>query len=297
MADAPDHGPAVDPDGGSVRLRLDLGYDGTDFRGWAVQPGLRTVAGVVGDALATVLRTDPDRVMRTLAVAGRTDAGVHAAAQVAHLDVGRDVLQRAGGVVGVTRRLRGMLAPDVRVAAVTEAPPGFEARYSALRRHYRYRVCDHPAGPYPLRRRDTLAHPLPLDPAGMTAASERLLGLQDFAAFCRRRDGATTIRTLLAFDWVREDDGTVVASISADAFCHSMVRALVGAVLPVGDGRRATGWPREVLRAGVRDPRVTVAAAHGLTLVGVDYPDAAGLAVRAAEARARRDGRPVSRRT
>lgn len=296
MSAEPHHGPAVEPDGGSVRLRLDLAYDGTDFKGWAVQPGLRTVAGVVGDALATVLRTDPDRVMRTLAVAGRTDAGVHAAGQVAHLDVGRGVLARAGGPVGVTRRLRGMLAPDVRVASVIEAPDGFEARFSALRRHYRYRVCDHPAGPDPVRRRDTLAHPRALDLAAMNAASEQLVGLRDFAAFCRRREGATTTRTLLVYRWSREDDGTVVATVSADAFCHSMVRSVVGAVLPVGDGRLGTGWPREVLRGGRRDARVTVAAAHGLTLLAVDYPDAEGLAVRARESRVRRDGAGHRRR-
>lgn len=284
------HGPAVGTDGGFVRLRLDLGYDGTDFKGWARQPGLRTVAGVVGDALATVLRTDPDRVMRTLAVAGRTDAGVHAVGQVAHLDVGRDVLARAGGPVGVTRRLRGMLAGDVRVASVTEAAEGFEARFSALRRHYRYRVCDHPAGPEPVRRRDTLAHPRTLDLAAMNQASASLVGLHDFASYCRRREGATTTRTLLRYDWTREDDGTVVAAVSADAFCHSMVRSIVGAVLPVGDGRSDPGWPSEVLRGVRRDARVTVAAAHGLTLLSVDYPDAHGLAVRARESRVRRDG-------
>ena len=288
MTHLPDHGPAVDTDGGSVRLRLDLGYDGTDFRGWAVQPGLRTVAGVVGDALATVLRIDPDRVMRTLVVAGRTDAGVHATAQVAHLDVPAGGLARAGGPGGVTRRLRGMLSPDVRVVSVTVAPDGFQARFSALRRHYVYRVDDSDAGPDPLHRRDTLAHPRPLDEAALQGAADRLLGLHDFAAFCRLRQGATTVRTLLAFRWARDADGTVVAGVSADAFCHSMVRALVGSVLPVGDGRRGPGFPVEVMEGRARDPRVTVAPAHGLCLVGVDYPDADGLAVRALESRVRR---------
>ncbi len=288
MTDPHDHGPAVDPDGGSVRLRLDLGYDGTGFRGWAVQPGQRTVAGVLEQAVATVLRTDVPRVRSGLVVAGRTDAGVHAGAQCAHLDVDRGSLDRAGGPAGLTRRLRGLLAPEVRVRAVTVAPPGFHARYSALRRHYRYRVCDDPAGPDPLRRHDTLAHPRPLDLDAMDEASARLLGLQDFAAFCRRREGATTVRTLLSFGWSREADGTVVAALSADAFCHSMVRALVGAVLPVGDGRAGPGFPLEVLTARRRDPRVTVAGAHGLTLVGVDYPDDDGLAARARESRATR---------
>lgn len=285
-----DHGPAVDTDGGSVRLRLDLAYDGTGFRGWAVQPGQRTVAGELEAALATVLRTQVPRIRSGLIVAGRTDAGVHASAQCAHVDVDRESVARAGGLVGVVRRLRGLLAPEVRVTSVREAPPGFDARFSALRRHYRYRVCDDPAGPDPLRRHDTLAHPRTLDLGAMDGASGRLLGLQDFAAFCRRRDGATTVRTLLSFGWSREPDGTVVASVAADAFCHSMVRALVGAVLPVGDGRAGPGFPLEVLTARVRDPRVTVAGAHGLTLVGVDYPDDDdGLAARVLEARARRD--------
>lgn len=289
MSTTPDHGPAVDTDGGSVRLRLDLSYDGTDFRGWAVQPGLRTVAGVLGHALATVLRTDEDAVMRRMVVAGRTDAGVHATAQVAHLDVDRARFERAGGTVGVTRRLRGMLAGDIRIGAVTVAPPGFEARFSALRRHYRYRVDDSPAGPDPLRRRDTLAHPRPLELELLREGSAGLLGLNDFAAFCRRREGATTVRTLLSYDWTRQADGTLVAAVSADAFCHSMVRSLVGSVLPVGDRRRGPGFPREVMLGRVRDPRVTVAAAHGLTLVGVDYPDDAGLVARARESRARRE--------
>ena len=281
-------GPAVDTDGGSGRLRLDLAYDGTGFRGWAVQPGQRTVAGELEAAVATVLRIPVPRVRSGLVVAGRTDAGVHASAQCAHLDVDRESLDRAGGTVGLTRRLRSLLAPEVRVGSVTEAPPGFDARFSALRRHYRYRVCDHPAGPDPLRRHDTLAHPRPLDLDAMSEASRRLLGLRDYAAFCRRREGATTVRTLLSYRWGREADGTVVAALSADAFCHSMVRALVGAVLPVGDGRVGLGFPLEVLTARVRDPRVTVAAARGLTLVGVDYPDDEGLAARARESRARR---------
>lgn len=289
MTHQPHHGPAVGTDGGSVRLRLDLAYDGGGFRGWAVQPGQRTVAGLLEESLATVLRTDVPRVRSGLVVAGRTDAGVHATAQCVHVDVDQESLARAGGTVGTTRRLRSLLAPEVRLTALAPAPPGFDARFSALRRHYRYRVCDDPAGPDPLRRHDTLAHPRPLDTGLLAAASQQLLGLQDFAAFCRRREGATTVRTLLSFGWSREPDGTVVAAVSADAFCHSMVRALVGAVLPVGDGRTGAGFPLEVLLARRRDPRVTVAAAHGLTLVAVDYPDDAGLAARAVESRARRD--------
>jgi tRNA pseudouridine38-40 synthase len=276
-----------------VRLRLDLGYDGTGFHGWAAQPGLRTVAGALVEVLARVLRADPDAVLRGLVVAGRTDAGVHATAQVAHLDVEGAALEAAGGTTGLTRRLRGMLPPDVRLGDLAVAPEGFDARFSALRRHYRYRVCDDPAGPDPLRRHDTLAHPRPsdrpLDVAAMARAAGGLVGLHDFAAFCRRREGATTVRTLLAYTWVREPDRTCVAHVSADAFCHSMVRALVGALLPVGDGRRDVDWPAQVLHGRVRDPGVAVVGPHGLTLVGVDYPEADGLAERARQARARRD--------
>ena len=147
------------------------------------------------------------------------------------------------------------------------------------------------AGPDPLRRHDVLNHRRPLDVEAMGSASAKLLGLHDFAAFCRLRNGATTVRTLLQFSWRRHDageadPGLVVATVAADAFCHSMVRALVGAVLPVGDLRRAADWPARVLAARVRDSGVTVAAARGLTLERVDYPPDDQLAVRARAARA-----------
>jgi tRNA pseudouridine38-40 synthase len=280
-------------DGGLVRLRLDLGYDGTDFAGWAAQPGLRTVEATLAEALGRVLRLAALRLAGPrLVVAGRTDAGVHATGQVAHVDVpalaweafpGRSA---RGPAEHLLVRLAGVLPPDVRVHGVRLAPPGFDARFSARRRRYAYRVSDHPAGVPPLRRRDVLRHPRALDAAAMTAAAGLLVGLHDFAAFCKRRDGATTIRTLLTYRWEREDDGLLVATVVADAFCHSMVRALVGAVLPVGEGRRPPEWPRAVLTRAVRDPGVTVAAAHGLVLAEVDYPDDAGLAERAALARA-----------
>lgn len=255
-----------------------------------MQPGLRTVAGVLGDALATLLRVPPDTL--GLVVAGRTDAGVHATGQVAHVDVpveawtalpGRGDLPPSAALV---RRLGGLLPPDVRVHAAAPAAAGFDARFAALRRRYAYRVCDDPAGVPPLRRHDVLAHRRPLDVAAMDDAAGRLVGLHDFAAFCRRREGATTVRTLLEYSWSRDADGFAVARVVADAFCHSMVRALVGALLPVGDGRRDVAWPATVLAAGVRDPAVAVVPPHGLTLVEVVYPDDAGLAARAAQARA-----------
>ena len=278
-------------DGGLVRVRLDLGYDGTAFAGWAEQPGLRTVQGVLTAALARVLRLDP---APRLVVAGRTDAGVHARGQVVHVDVprtawdgvpGRSVAEPPAALV---RRLAGVLPADVRVHGARLAPAGFDARFGALRRRYAYRVSDDPAGAPPLRRLDVLAHRRPLDVAAMDEAASRLVGLNDFAAYCRPRDGATTGRTLLRYGWRRDegDDGRVVADVQADAFCHSMVRALVGAVLAVGEGRHPVAWPAEVLTAGVRDPAVTVVGPHGLCLEEVVYPPDADLAARAREARA-----------
>ena len=142
----------------------------------------------------------------------------------------------------------------------------------------------------PLRRHDTLAYPRTLDLGAMNAAAAQLLGEHDFAAFCRQREGATTVRGLLAFDWARADDGVAVARVEADAFCHSMVRSLVGALLAVGDGRRPVDWPSSVLATGVRDPAVMVVAAHGLTLEEVRYPPDDRLAERDRQTRRRRDG-------
>jgi tRNA pseudouridine38-40 synthase len=271
-------------------VRLDLEYDGTDFSGWAEQPGRRTVAGVLREALATVLRT-PARDLG-LVVAGRTDAGVHATGQVCHLDVpagahaalpGRSDLSPEAALL---RRLRAVLPPDLRVRSVQPAPAGFDARFSALCRRYAYRLCDDPAGVPPLLRRQVAATSRTLDVPAMTRASRALVGLHDFAPFCRRREGATTIRTLLEYSWARDADGLVVARVVADAFCHSMVRALVGGAIAVGEGRRPVGWLADVLSSGVRDPRVVVAPAHGLVLEEVVYPPDTVLAERAATARA-----------
>jgi tRNA pseudouridine38-40 synthase len=218
-----------------------------------------------------------------LTVAGRTDAGVHARGQVVHSDVPADlwapVAQRA------VARLAGVLPADVRVHAACVAPDGFDARFSALWRRYSYRVCDDPARADPLRRHETLWFFRPLDVAAMNEAARSCLGEHDFAAFCRRRPGATTIRTLRRLDWQRGGDGIAVATVVADAFCHNMVRALVGALLAVGEGRRPPGWPAAVLAAAARDPAVRVVPPHGLCLEEVGYPPAAGLAARAADTR------------
>jgi tRNA pseudouridine38-40 synthase len=263
-------------DAAVCRLRLDLGYDGAEFSGWARQPGRRTIQQVAEEALGHLLRL---AAPVSLTVAGRTDAGVHARGQVAHVDV--PAVAWAVAAPAALRRLRGLLPPDVRVSGIGIAPPGFDARFSALCRRYSYRVCDDPVGPDPLRRHDTLAYRRPLDVAAMNEAAALLLGEHDFAAFCRRREGASTIRELLDLSWARAEPGVLAGRVVADAFCHSMVRALTGALLKVGDGTRPPGWPAQVLRAGTRDPAVPVVPPHGLCLEEVRYPEPAQLAGRA----------------
>ncbi|MBX6387587.1 MAG: tRNA pseudouridine(38-40) synthase TruA [Frankia sp.] len=283
MAQATRHADADDD--GLQRLRIDLAYDGTQFAGWARQPGQRTVQGEVEDALMRVARLPAVR----LTVAGRTDAGVHAVGQVAHVDLPAEV-----PLGGLARRLNGVLDRAIRITGIAPAPPGFDARFSALSRRYAYRISDAPYGADPLRRHDTLAWPRPLDADAMRRAALPLLGEHDFAAFCRRREGATTIRTLLRLDVARQPDGVIVADVEADAFCHSMVRALVGALVAVGEGRRSTDWPAEVMARAVRDPAVTVLPPYGLTLVEVRYPPEAGLAARAEVTRAVRTSPTLS---
>lgn len=274
-----------------MRIRLDCAYDGTDFSGWAAQPGRRTVEGELSAALTTVLRA-PEPV--SLTVAGRTDAGVHARGQVAHVDIDPDLYAVVPGrsdrspEAALAARLRGVLPPDLVLRAVSVAPAGFDARFSAIWRRYRYRLCDEPGALDPLRRRDTVVVRGRLDVSRMNEAAAMLLGLNDFAPFCKKREGATTIRTLTAYEWERLPDGTVEGTVIADAFCHSMVRALVGCVVPVGERRVEPDFAGEVLRGGVRDPRVKVMPAHGLSLEEVGYPPDAELAARADQARATR---------
>jgi tRNA pseudouridine38-40 synthase len=272
----------------TLRLRVDLAYDGSAFSGWAAQPGLRTVEEELSTAWGTILRTGAPR----LTVGGRTDAGVHARGSVAHLDVPGGAWVALGGRGGrpperaAVARLGGVLPPDIVVRSVQPAPEGFDARFSALDRRYTYRLCDDPPRRDPLRRHDTVRHRRSLDVTAMDTAAGSLLGLHDFAAFCRPRAGATTVRTLLGYAWHREPDGTLVGTVVADAFCHSMVRALVGAAVVVGEGRQDPGWPARVRAAGVRDPRVPVMPAHGLTLEEIRYPPDEQVAARALQARA-----------
>ncbi|AKH84316.1 pseudouridine synthase [Streptomyces sp. CNQ-509] len=264
---------------GCVRVRLDLSYDGSGFSGWARQrEGQRTVQEELETALRVVLRAPAPY---ELTVAGRTDAGVHARGQVAHVDLPEPVWAAQGerGEL-LLRRLAGRLPHDVRVWRVTAAPPHFNARFSAIWRRYAYRVGDDPGGVDPLLRGHVLWHNRPLDAAAMNAAAELLLGEHDFAAFCKRREGATTIRRLLDLRWSRRADGVLEATVKADAFCHNMVRALVGAMLFVGDGHREPEWVGRVLGAAVRDSAVQVVRPHGLTLEEVGYPADEALAAR-----------------
>jgi tRNA pseudouridine38-40 synthase len=222
-----------------------------------------------------------------LTVAGRTDAGVHARGQVAHTDLPEDAW--AAGADAALRRLARALPPDLRVHAIRPAPDGFDARFSALWRRYSYRICDEPAAADPLRRHDTLWHARRLDLTAMNAAAAELLGEHDFAAFCRRREGATTVRALRRLDWQRDAEGVAVGCVVADAFCHNMVRALVGALLPVGEGSRPPSWPSAVLTAAVRNPAVRVVPPHGLCLEEVGYPPLGQLSERASRTRRLRD--------
>ncbi|WP_293315417.1 tRNA pseudouridine(38-40) synthase TruA [Mycobacterium sp.] len=260
-----------------------MAYDGTDFAGWATQAGQRTVAGVLDEALTTVLRT-PVR----LRAAGRTDTGVHATGQVAHVDVPVDALPKAyprspstdeSEFLPLVRRLGRFLPTDVRVLEISCAPTGFDARFSALRRHYVYRLSTAPYGVAPQQARYVTAWPRALDVDAMAIASRDLLGLHDFVAFCRQREGATTIRDLQRLDWSREGHD-ITAHVTADAFCWSMVRSLVGALLAVGERRRPPSWCRALLTATERSSDFAAAPAHGLTLVAVDYPPDDQLAAR-----------------
>lgn len=282
-----------------VRARLDLSYDGTDFSGWATQPDLRTVQSELESALARVLRDDAGAgVAVRVTVAGRTDAGVHARGQVVHADIPVVAWNRQPGRSSRTpadalrHRLNGVLPHDITVLRASVAPDGFDARFSALERHYVYRVCDDPTLRDPLTRRHVLWHDQALDVDHLNRASAVLVGLRDFAPFCKARPGATTIRDLTEFSWERvehgPDVGLVLANVRADAFCHSMVRSLVGALLALGDKGRDLAWLAHVAAADARAQSIAVAPAHGLTMESVAYPADEDLAARAEVTRGKR---------
>ncbi|MGD8215949.1 tRNA pseudouridine(38-40) synthase TruA [Aestuariimicrobium sp. Y1814] len=281
-----------------MRYRLDLAYDGTDFFGWATQPGRRTVQDTLETWITQVLRLgEPAR----LVVAGRTDAGVHAAGQVCHLDVPDDHEVRLRSGTGdlatvLDHRLRRVLPDDLVVRGVRPVPDDFDARFSATFRRYTYRLWDEQSEREPTLRRRVAQVRGVLDLSAMNEAGDLLLGLHDFAAFCRPREGATTIRTLRQLQGVRTSDGTVEFTVVADAFCHSMVRSLMGALVAVGQagadrpGRvpRDLAWVADLLGRPRRDSSVLVMPAGGLTLSEVGYPAEDQFAARSAEARNRR---------
>lgn len=250
---------------GLVRIRFDLSYDGTDFAGWGIQPAQRTVQGLLEATLSTILR-----VRVNLTCAGRTDAGVHARHQIAHFDLAESIWCEFGP--DLLRRLANFMPCDVRVNSIERASAGFDARFSALRRHYKYRICDEVVGIDPIARINVLNWQSPLNEKVMNEACALLLGKHDFAAFCKRREGTTTIRALEQFTWSRDDSGLLVADVVADAFCHAMVRSLVGPVIAVGEGRRPVSWPLAMLESRARSAESIVASPQGLTLESVDYP-------------------------
>jgi len=271
--------PTLFPESGFLRLKIKLAYDGTNFSGWAKQPDRRTVQEEFEKAFATVSRHPGETV-----VAGRTDAGVHATGQVIHVDVPAGTDQ-----IDLAYRLNRLLDSDIRVLDIEVAPEGFHARFSALRRHYKYQIVDANKAINPLDRYDRAGWYRPLDVDRMNQASSLLLGEHDFAAFCKYREGATTIRTLEKFHWQRLKDGLLVAEVVADAFCYSMVRNLVGSAVCVAEGRFEPGWIGEVLANRQRISDSMVFPAEGLTLVQVDYPNDTALLARAALTIARRN--------
>ena len=270
-----------------VRWRLDIAYDGTDFSGWAAQAGLRTVQGELETWIGRVLRLDEQP---RLVCAGRTDAGVHARGQVAHLDVDPAVITDGGQEL--TRRLNQVLGGDCVVRRISAAPPGFDARFAAIWRRYVYRMTDADVPPDPLYRYQVAQLRTEVDLVRLNEEAVSLLGLRDFGAFCRKREGASTIRNLLELTGRRTQSGpmagVIECTVRADAFCHSMVRSLVGALVTVATGRRDHGWLTGVAGEGVRDPTIMVMPAAGLTLEEVGYPADHELAARVLETRTMR---------
>ena len=271
--------PTLYPESGFRRLRIELAYDGTNFSGWALQPDRRTVQACIEEALSKISRTTVETI-----VAGRTDAGVHATGQVIHVDVPETM-----GLDDLGYKLNRILDEDVRINKIEIAPPAFHARFSALRRYYEYRILDENKVIQPLARLNTASWYRPLDVDVMNHASALLLGTHDYAAFCKFREGGTTIRTLETYQWRRNREGYLVADVVADAFCYSMVRNLVGAIVCVADGRKDPEWISTLLENKERVSDSLVFPARGLTLYKVDYPDAAELLKRAKKTVARRE--------
>ena len=259
--------PTLFPESGFRRLRIDIAYDGTAFFGWAAQPDKRTIQDLVEDAIARISRSDVESV-----VAGRTDAGVHATGQVIHVDLPDALFSEGLSYIDLRYKLNRILDEDVRIMQISDAPDGFHARFSALRRIYTYKILDANEVIPPLSRYDVAPWYRPLDVELMNTASALVLGHHDFAAFCKFKEGGTTIRTLEKYQWHRDETGLLVAEVIADAFCYSMVRNLVGAVVCVADGRKDSSWMAELLANKERVSDSLVFPARGLSLTQVDYP-------------------------
>ena len=271
-----------------TRFRLGFSYDGTDFFGWAKQPGLRTVQGELLSALTVIFGEDQDDF--GIRVAGRTDAGVHALNQQAHIELTEEQLDRLGrnrpdieNPKFLADRLNRILSDDLRVHTVAKAAPGFDARFSAIFRRYRYRIADGLAGQNPLESPFTLNVFQNLDTLAMQAAALEVLGLHDFASFCRPRPGSTTIRELREVTVTRNvAAGNIIEiELMADAFCHNMVRSIVGALIAVGKGQATSADIRATLERASRTESYRVVAAKGLTLIEIGYPADELLAVQA----------------
>jgi tRNA pseudouridine38-40 synthase len=275
--------PTLNPESGFRRFIIELAYDGTHYSGWGKQPeqeGVRTIQGALEEALAKIVRGPVATI-----VAGRTDAGVHALHQIAHVDI----LDTELDIDHWPYRLNRILDEDIRIISVRPAPPHFHARFSALSRTYIYKIADAQRALPPLERFDIAPWYRHLDEAKMNEASSLLLGEHDFRAFCKYREGGTTIRTLQKFHWSRDEKGYLIAEVRADAFCYSMVRNLVGGVVCVGEGRADNQWLMQMLVAQERVPDSYVFPARGLTLASVEYPADDQLLLRAERTMARRD--------
>jgi tRNA pseudouridine38-40 synthase len=243
-----------------LTFKLVLEYHGAGFHGWAAQPGLRTVEQTLGDALGTLLGAVPD-----LAVAGRTDAGVHARGQVVSFSVDGEV--EPGRML---RSLNGVLPDDVSVLSVEVAPDGFSARHDARSRTYRYRVLARGA-PSPFLADRALWWPHPLDEAALDDCARALVGTHDFTAFTPvQTEHVRFERDVLSAEWRRRGD-VLEFRIAADTFMRHMVRVLVGTMLEVGAGRRTVAEFKGLLRGAPRASAGPTATAHGLCLVGVSY--------------------------
>ena len=254
--------PTLEVKSGFSRLRVDLTYEGTNFSGWAKQPNERTVQEEVEKALSMITQTKVATI-----VAGRTDAGVHAKHQVIHTD-----LPAQTDINNLAFRLNQILDADIRVLTAQWAPVNFHARFTAISRTYQYKIIDAGKVTAPLDRHDSTEWFRPLDIELMNSGSKLLLGVHDFFAFCKFREGGSTIKNLLKFNWYRDEKDVVICEISADSFRYNMVRNLVGAAVCVGEGRFKPEWMFDTLKNKERIPDSYVFPAKGLTLISVQYP-------------------------